>query len=328
MDTTATLPGAPVTAARSGASALMIIHAQTALHPGTGASLGVVDLPIDRERHTGWPTIAGSSLKGVLRDAVREALVGEAGSRRSANEDPQVTAIFGPPTGSASDHAGALSVADARILAFPVRSMKGIFAWVTCMEVLNRWVRDAALAGVVGPDMGGALADNPGPDRAWTAAGSTLHVDGQRLLLEEFDFSAAAPPPPVQARLSAIADLVVVEEVSRKHFKDRLVILHGDDFTHFVRHATSVQARIAIDYDTKTVTEGALFYEEYLPPETLLYTVVFATPGRGTAAITAREVLEKVRTTLARLPYLQIGGGQTTGKGICTVALSKMKENP
>ena len=39
--------------------ALLGIHAQTSLHPGTGTTLGTVDLPIQRERHTHWPTIAG-----------------------------------------------------------------------------------------------------------------------------------------------------------------------------------------------------------------------------------------------------------------------------
>ncbi|HPP54698.1 MAG TPA: RAMP superfamily CRISPR-associated protein, partial [Thermoguttaceae bacterium] len=57
---------------RKTASALMFIHAQTSLHPGCGTALGTVDLPIQRQRHTGWPTIAGSALKGILRDAYRE----------------------------------------------------------------------------------------------------------------------------------------------------------------------------------------------------------------------------------------------------------------
>jgi CRISPR-associated protein Cmr4 len=37
------------------ASRLMSLHALTFLHPGTGQSTGVVDLPVQRERHTGSP---------------------------------------------------------------------------------------------------------------------------------------------------------------------------------------------------------------------------------------------------------------------------------
>lgn len=46
---------------------LLFVHALTGLHPGSGTALGVVDLPVQRERHTDWPLIPGSSLKGVMR---------------------------------------------------------------------------------------------------------------------------------------------------------------------------------------------------------------------------------------------------------------------
>ena len=53
---------------------LLFIHTLTRLHPGSGTALGVVDLPVQRERHTQWPLIPGSSLKGILRDACRESI--------------------------------------------------------------------------------------------------------------------------------------------------------------------------------------------------------------------------------------------------------------
>src|SRR5947209_1340089 len=58
--------------ARKLQGALLGIHALTSLHAGTGTALGVIDLAIQRERHTGWPMVAGSALKGILRDACRE----------------------------------------------------------------------------------------------------------------------------------------------------------------------------------------------------------------------------------------------------------------
>src|SRR5207253_4223138 len=64
---------------------LLFLHAQTALHPGSGAALGTVDLPVQRERHTQWPTIASSALKGVLRDAIR----GRIAERADLNDLPR-----------------------------------------------------------------------------------------------------------------------------------------------------------------------------------------------------------------------------------------------
>ena len=55
-------------------SSVLYIHALTSLHPGSGTALGVVDLPVQRERHTQWPTIPGSALKGVLRGLIRDGL--------------------------------------------------------------------------------------------------------------------------------------------------------------------------------------------------------------------------------------------------------------
>src|SRR5262249_31435881 len=131
---------------------LLFLHAQTSLHPGSGTALGTVDLPVQRERHTQWPTIPRSALKGILRDRCRAiaaagyshdgADVGEkerGSRRRKANEDETspLVAVFGPgAVDRETAHAGAVSLTDARLLAFPVRSLRGVFAWVTCPAVL------------------------------------------------------------------------------------------------------------------------------------------------------------------------------------------------
>jgi len=109
------------------------LYSVTPVHAGSGAELSVVDLPIQRERHTQFPVIWGQSLKGVLRRAYE----------KTDNTDKEKTrVIFGPDTNNASDHAGAISVGDAKILLFPVRSLKGVFAYVTCPLVLERFVED------------------------------------------------------------------------------------------------------------------------------------------------------------------------------------------
>ncbi len=42
---------------------------ETPLHAGSGSDLGIVDMPIQRERHTGFPKVESSGLKGCLREA-------------------------------------------------------------------------------------------------------------------------------------------------------------------------------------------------------------------------------------------------------------------
>ncbi len=178
-------------------AALLFIHAQTALHPGSGTALGTVDLPIQRERHTQWPIIPGSTLKGILRDAIREKVMAgyepeyeekqendqtrrilKRSRRQVANEeDPMLVAVFGPgKVEQDSSHAGALSLTDARILAFPVRSLKGVFAWVTCSAVLERLHRDLNLTGANGATLD--LPASAGKDKALCQQASPLLVDG------------------------------------------------------------------------------------------------------------------------------------------------------
>ncbi len=281
---------------------LLFIHALTGLHPGSGTALGVVDLPVSRERHTDWPTIPGSSLKGVMR---AECTQDNPGGR-------DVLTVFGPETGAASDHAGAVAFSDARILAFPVRSLTGVFAWVTCRDVLDRLSRDL---GLVGGDGFPSVPDVE-KDRAACIENSPLLAHGGRLMLEEFEFSR-------NGDAGKVADWIASRAVEDAGTQDRLrshfAILHNDDFTHFVRNATEVVARVGLDYKRKTVRNGALFYEEYLPAETLFYSLVLCSASRRPDAelSSATDILQWLREHSPQT--LQIGGGETVGKGFCAV---------
>ena len=294
-------------------AALLFIHAQTPLHPGSGTAQGTVDLPVQRERHTQWPVIPGSTLKGILRDACR----------RATGNDADLFAAFGPETANADKHAGALSLTDARILAFPVRSLKGVFAWVTCPAVLERLVRDVNLARAGGAPIQSPAA--PTKDKALCSQNSPLLVDGNRLVLEEFEFERAGD---ADSAANWVAEHAFAENdgFTPQRIKSHLVILYDDDFTHFVRHATEVVARVGLDYERKTVKGRALFYEEFLPAETLFYSVVLASPSRREGhGKSAGEILGYLRERMP--PILQIGGDETIGKGLCAMRLYANEED-
>jgi CRISPR-associated protein Cmr4 len=292
------------------ATSLLMLHAQTALHPGSGTALGVVDLPVQRERHTQWPLIPGSSLKGVLRDACR----------RSGASETDVFAAFGPETNQAEKHAGALALTDARILAFPVRSLKGVFAWVTCNAVLERFNRDLALAQM--PPL--PPLETPGENSAICPAVTPLALGDGQLVLEEFEFAITGDSGPL-AQVLARRAFGQNDSGTRSSFGQRLAVLNDNDFTHFVRHATEIVARIGLNYETKTVDKGALFYQEFLPTETVMYAIVFANNSRREDdGRRASEMLAFLREHLPGI--LQIGGDETTGKGLCAVRLNDSEE--
>jgi CRISPR-associated protein Cmr4 len=322
--------------ARKFSGALLALHAQTSLHPGAGTALGTVDLPVQRERHTHWPTIAGSALKGILRDHCREKTkdryqderdsegkVTRTRRRVTNEDDPELIAAFGPgKVDESSSHAGALSLIDARILAFPVRSLRGVFAWVTCPGVLERLSRDLTMAGLPGlPDKDIPKPQKtPAEDQA-ACADKGLLVDGDRLVLEEFEFRRVGGADLVA---DWVAEYAVSDPGTQKRVRTHLAVLHDDDFTHFVRYATEIVARIALNYETKTVAGTALFYQEFLPAETLFYSMMLAntsrSPGRPSSA---KEVLAYLASHLEQGTVLQVGGDETVGKGLCLVRLNR-----
>jgi len=161
------------------ANALMGLLAQTSIHAGTGDSTGIIDLPIQREGHSGWPCVYGSAVKGALRAAA---------STRLAEQNNLVNAIFGPgpDTEQASEYAGALAVGDARLLLLPVRSLTSHFKWVTCPQALERLRNDAIRLGVSLTDF--MIPEIGEDDRALVDKSSAISP----LFLEEYRFECSS----------------------------------------------------------------------------------------------------------------------------------------
>jgi len=297
---------------------VLYLYAETPLHVGMGATIGVVDLPIQRERVTHYPCVPGPGLKGALRAEV-ELAGNEAGN-------PEVVDVFGPETANASDHAGAVSFGDARLLLFPVRSLRGVFAWTTSVPVLARFARDLAAAGIAG------LPELPPAPRTSSASASqwaTVNAGGS-IVLEEYCFSHFAEGD-TQARELAewLAEHALPASSEYDHYRKaltaRLVILPEDEFRDFTQVATEVVTRAQLDRDTKTVKRGQLWTEEMLPAETLLYAPLhFTKVRRNGSAMSGMEIGKALRRLSPG--RLQIGGDETIGRGIVSLRFANGKE--
>jgi len=295
------------------AKGMLFLYVETPLHAGTGVSVGTVDLPIQRERHTQFPTLQGSGIKGALR-AVAE------GKAETDAERKAVEAVFGPPPGRASEHAGALIVQDAKIFLFPVRSVAGVFAWTTCPSVLARFERDAKAAGLDVPWQASSIrVDDEG--KALVARGSEVGRDGS-VVLEEFSF-VANESEEVDQIGQWLAQNVLPDSEEYQFWREclpkRLVVLHDNCFRDFCLTATEVVTRIRLEPKTKTVEEGP-WTEEALPPESVLYAPVFATPVRAkdkAEIADAKAVLQYVKGL--DIDRIQLGGDETVGRGIVKV---------
>jgi CRISPR-associated protein Cmr4 len=292
------------------ASSILYLYLESPLHAGTGSGLGTVDLPIQRERHTDYPLVQGSGIKGALRELATQ------GSRNQTIAKDDLYAVFGPETINAADHAGALTVGDARLLLFPVRSLRGVFAWTTAPLVLRRLLRDVAQVSQTPPTWQLDLADDDGEmPTALVSTASGVMLQDESVVLEEYTFRAQP-----DAQVDALAmwlrsQLVGLDAWWAQRLMSHLVVLPDSVFRDFVLHSTEIVTRVKLQTKTKTVQEGALWTEENLPTDTLLYCPLMSVKPRRSAptVTTDTEVLTFVANVANNV--FQLGGNETVGRG-------------
>ncbi len=244
----------------------------TPLHVGSGSDLGVVDLPIQREAHTGFPKIEASSLKGSIRSSFTQE-----------NNEAEAEKIFGK-----DDNAGELGFSDAKILLFPVKSVKDVFAYITCPYIIDRFnieIEEYKL---------------PEVEELTISKSSKIDLKNGDIILEEYAFDVSK-----NDKVKQLSDsLTKITKI--KNLEQKLVIIPNEEFTHFVKNSTEVITRITIDNEKGVVKKGGLFTEEYLPSETVMYALA----------------LGKVdKFTNDNPKVLQVGGNSTLGKGIVKLTI-------
>jgi CRISPR-associated protein Cmr4 len=325
---------------------LYLLHAVTPLHVGVEDSLGGVDLPTMKERHTGYPLVPGSSIKGVVRAEIEPS---------AAGQRMEFMAAFGPPSAEAGDYRGGLVFTDALLLALPVRSLCGTFAWVTCGQILRRLRRDldaaglaATLPAVAAPAKKIGLVpgvDGSGEGRPGLVPDSALLVEPgaqPQVFLEESILDVQA-----DLDLAAVARAIAAacwpgDPEAQTFFRQRLLLVHDDLFSFLARLGLEVRARVRIDQERGTAADTGPWTEEHMPAETILYGLTmgrFTTyrerrqeekrPAEGTAEEepgatleddqgvrrSAAENLDFLDRLAAGLGLLRFGGHSTIGLG-------------
>lgn len=308
---------------------------ETPLHAGSGADLGVVDKPIQRERHTGFPKVESSSLKGALREVFEKMMQISLNGKKISDEKELKKAIkltFGPESGG--EHAGALGFTDARLLLFPVKSVKGVFAWITCLQVLEKFKNDLAIC-----DMKDVFCV---PKSKTAPENSSLFVKDSKIVLEEYMFEITKDDENCTKLASWLADNVLPSGDTHIYWRDKMkqdvIVLANDDFRDFVNMSTEVITRIRIDNKTGTVESGALFTEEYLPAESIMYSLVLPGPvfnkdkfifaadnskgniNKGEEEIKeAENIINYFAENITKKPVFQLGGNAGIGKGFIRI---------
>jgi CRISPR-associated protein Cmr4 len=341
---------------------LMFLTTETPMHAGSGSDLGIVDLPIQRERHTGFPKIEASSLKGALRESFegindKFEVSGKTIDIGGKADNKDLHLVFGPEGDDA--HAGAIGFSDARLLLFPVKSMKGVFAWVTCTKVLAQFKRDMEVIYDNADNSDNKIDikipefDKLGENTCYSNS-AKLTIEKEKksekfIALEEYTFDCHKIEDEFRINNNEFGEWLSENAVSKdsawsEKIKSDIVVLSDDDFKDFTELSTEVITRTKIDNETGTVATGALFTEEYLPAETVMYSLAFASDfflddeqkkkykadkypsklleiekDQKETHKLVMEFLEKGFIALNNI--VQIGGNATLGKGLTHIKI-------
>ena len=257
-----------------------------------------------------------------------------------------LTLAFGPEgDDSASAHAGAIGFTDARLLLFPVKSMKGVFVWVTCPAVLHRFERDIGLVNdmqyfkIEGIPNNTDLSNSRGNFAYWFQDCSAQVPDADAAILEEYTFSLSTEDKDKVIVKAAENDagtaigiylknvLSFADEYLNEKLEKDILIISDDDFRDFVEMSTEVITRTKIDNETGTVQKGGLFTEEYLPSDSLMYSLAMSAPVFQKEEKLKHCLLENADDVMSYFEQglnnkiIQLGANATLGKGLLRTKL-------
>ncbi|MCL2425308.1 MAG: type III-B CRISPR module RAMP protein Cmr4 [Oscillospiraceae bacterium] len=299
------------------AAKVVFFRALSGLHAGSGTDLGIVDSPIQRERFTGFPKLESSGIKGCIREAFTQI---------ELPTNDFIDVAFGPAD-NGDKHAGSVTFTDGRILLFPVRSARGVFAYATCPLVLNRLSEDFKIAKIAKITENDDVEISVGEKAL--ASSSALFIDSDNVILEEYTYPAEQNKK-VTALAKSIAEWLDLSGYAKTLLENNLIVLDDENFSDITQNATEIITRIRIDNKTGTVVDGALFTEELLPAETVLYSLVMSSSlflpedvkSETKEAAGSEQGKFMVDTLAKHIPnYLQIGGNATIGKGLVAVSV-------
>jgi len=309
--------------------AAIFFYTVSPVHMGVGTAVGIVDNPIQRERHTGHPCFAGSGIKGAVRH----------GFASLGGNDSLKSELFGPDSESSAKadssankkglYAGALSFGDAQIVVFPVRSLRKGYVYATCPQALARTQR---LLGQLGIKVNWKISSLQVGEGECLLVDKELISSENRLHLEVFEYTVANNSDSDEDKKNKeklkniandIAEKAIGKSNCQKFFRDKLaehiVVLSDTDFGYFVEHATIVEPHVRIEDTTGAASSGGLFHTENLPPESILVAPLLIGNSRKPRGNNGEEhdadwAFQKIEVIHEKC--LQLGGDATTGRGL------------
>lgn len=318
---------------------LIFYKLETSMHMGCGDELGIVDMPIAREKVTGFPKMEASGIKGSFNEQFPEEITIE---KKVIGSLDIKTKIFG-----AEDTSGNLIFSDGRILLFPMKSAKGTFVWVTCPYVLNRFMNDCEIRGIEVGNINKTFEDDSQKIRvreikvdpkkqkniSWeqlknavTQENCSALLEDNYIIIEEYNYkveNVSYDGSILKFIINKLKDANGQKAYINQKFETDICIIPDEDFKDFVEMYTEINTRNKIN---KNGISENLFTEEYLPVETVMYGYIGEIQKSIKTKNQIEESFEIFMQEINREQYIQFGGNKTLGKGITKIILGDKNE--
>lgn len=277
------------------------VEAVTNIHVGSGTGL-VADIAVQRDEF-GFPCIWSSSLKGSLKTALLYAFAstcaGSSGS--SANNSVKraryaASLLLGSEPDEAETFESSITILDVYLLAMPVRSLKGVYAYITSPMLLARFKeRLEILRDFSSQKQGEPKIDTVNINATIDALNKLINISknamdealcigdcskvtifvealkGKAIIAEEFIVKVSNAKDVCQQDCA----LNELENLLKKFITDdRPLLILSDDMAREVIDRGLIRVtRVRLSKESKTVDEGP-WTEEYVPRKTVFHTLL------------------------------------------------------
>lgn len=277
-------------------SVVLTLYFETPLQAPSGSVVGLIDHPVQRERTTQWPVVYAATLEESLRT-----------SFSLAASDAAAKSLFGAADDPASK--SPLSIGDARLLLFPVRSSVAPFLWVTCPAAVSRLRRDLARTiGIEIPPAPAVKTDEIVTSKTWQHGEEALAAE-DIVLKPRNGFDA-----------SKLLELLPAEGNAYEGFArevDGSVGLVADEvFGFLVRTAMEVRLAGGMLGD-----EANGSYDEAVPADTLFYVPIIGMAQKAKGKKKDQSAMQTFEANLGS--HLRVGDGEHVGRGWARTRLLK-----
>lgn len=285
---------------------LLFIRAITPLHVGVGRAGGIVDLPVQKDLY-GYPIIYASSLKGALRSTCLMI---------SKNTKINCEDLFGSPPGITPTIPGKIMLLDAQLFLIPVRLLKGVYGYVTSPFILKRFadyleVKDKSKADELYSLIGKLIEKLKDSGKVIVSDSEKTSISGHNgkyvVINEEFWLKPVDGDDILQSIIDSMPKQLV-KKIGLEKEKFLIISDSNDLSIQVVEKSLLRLQRIRLKEGVKIVETGALWSEEYVPRNTVFYTLALYADGNIQDNFT--NMLNRTRN------YVILGGNETIGKGL------------